>query len=226
MNKNTEYDTVRAETLKIQDCITEYMKMFFAASAATVGVILFFFRDESKPFPTSDVGGYALLLLSLMVISFTSIIFHKFNTHNRYTGYARALSYEYVSPDSYTDEEYDTLIKYLSVSLWEICLSIIYGKQMGIGAIDSSWPEQKKRVALALQTIRGDNAANKTIAYLRVAKTFIGGWMVLRTPISRYSTRSWTYPYPISVALFAVGAFLIIGWALIATKLSIIHLYF
>src|SRR5689334_16341309 len=94
-----EYEMVHGEIVEIRNCITEYMKMFFALGIGVIGLFAFFagkafFVAESTGSSSSqglisltpEQWGYVPLALAEVILFFASLLFHKFNTHNRGCG--------------------------------------------------------------------------------------------------------------------------------------------
>lgn len=143
-----EYQEVRNEIVRVQDCITEYMKGFFAVGAAVFGLLWYLSRsyhdqlsivgaldqkrmtEIANPLLDFDFIQHICIVASFVILAFSHILFHKLNTHNRYAGYARALSYEsFVSLNLGTNLSQRTHRNNYTnhIHLWEICLHQLYG---------------------------------------------------------------------------------------------------
>ena len=98
-----EYEMVHQEIVEVRNCITEYMKMFYALGIGVIGIFAFFAGRASLVAEsgsqqiganatislTPEQWGYVPLALAEIVLFFASLLFHKFNTHNRGCGYMR-----------------------------------------------------------------------------------------------------------------------------------------
>jgi hypothetical protein len=85
-----EYKLVREEMTRLKDCLTNYVGFALGGSGAAIMGITSF-RDL-----WSEIIGmpFVALILSLLVSMVLLIIFYKFNSHNRFAGYCKLLSYE------------------------------------------------------------------------------------------------------------------------------------
>ena len=98
----TEYEMLHKEIVEVRTCITDYMQMFFGVGIGVIGLFAYLGALEFDPSSNSTKSislaqsdwGYIPLALGYVVLSFTTILFHKFNTHNRGCGYMRAMEQE------------------------------------------------------------------------------------------------------------------------------------
>jgi hypothetical protein len=196
-----EYELMRGEIIAIQSCITEYMKMFYGAAAAFIGAYgLFLGHDKQNPLQGFDA--YVPLFLAYIVLSFATVIFHKFNTHNRYAGYARALTQEVWGNEKLNE------IK--SVHLWESVVGFIYAGQKDFIAINLS--EAMPAISRRLKRVKHNCDYPSRDWRATSRKIALGMGMMLRATIFRAKTLSWTYAFQVAFAPFATTIILLGIW--------------
>jgi hypothetical protein len=196
-----EYGKIREEIRTIQDCITEYVKRFFEVGVLVTGAIWYLQKnipDANKANP--DAYAYVYLLLSYIILAFAGILFHKFNTHNRYAGYARTLAREMWPADM--------LAGVKEIHIWEsvlepLDLTTYFNDDLPDGAIRDAYA---KTVSIRKSIDVSPHA------WTRFLRSCAGIWMIIRSPLRRVKTNSWTYPYNIGFVLFFPSVFLLIIW--------------
>jgi hypothetical protein len=194
-----EYEKIRLEIRDVQNCITEYVKRFFEVGVIVIGAVWYLQRDipdAAKGSP--DAYAYVCLLLSYVVLAFTCILFHKFNTHNRYAGYARAIAREVwpQKPPDGVDQ----------VHLWESVLEPI-----DLNELTDIIPDNIKLEYGEVMHIQ-KGLAEATICQ-HLWRSLCGLWMIIRAPRRRVETKSWTYPFNVAFALFFPSVFLVLVWS-------------
>jgi hypothetical protein len=201
-----EYEMVHCEVVEVRTCITSYISMFFAVGIGAIGVIAYLislgvFKDTSQ---ISGVGWkYLPLALAYIVLAFTSILFHKFNTHNRGCGYLRALEQE-----RHGEGPHDKDV----VFLWQSVLAAPYqaGAGFGWGRIDRS--EQFAALTEKLRSLDAEFAHPFKHIFRTTSRCLNGLGMICRATIFRSRTRSWTFPFQIAFGSLAVTALLFLAW--------------
>lgn len=97
LNK-AEYEKVNAQIGSISDWITRYTGYFIIGSGA---VFLSITRIDFNKASTEGVayfyGGIAFYLICLVTMAMLYLIFYKFESHNRMSGYAKCITQEYIS---------------------------------------------------------------------------------------------------------------------------------
>ena len=109
-----EYEYIRTETEFIRNCITSYMGFVIGGSgAAMFGLAaLRVFGPENR-----IAMSYVSFAVSLLVALVLSILFYKFNSHNRYVGYSRVLADE-----TYKQEFHEKYNHEAAHVAWELCM--------------------------------------------------------------------------------------------------------
>jgi hypothetical protein len=214
----SEYKMVREEIVRVQDCITEYMKMYFGAGVFVIGAVWYLARNHvdtdhhSSPFLPEWAGGYVFAALSYIILAFATIVFHKFNTHNRYAGYARLLQYEELSP----------LVQrncvHTEIYLWEAILAYVYNENEA-DIPDDVMDEYKERLAKQKKLFETYKSVFKFPGTLS-KRILLGFWMMFRSTILKRPTKSWTYPYQIAFGLAITSSFTLFIWAHFMTAVS------
>jgi len=232
-NNLQEYAQIREEMRHIEDCITDYMKTFYATGAAAAVIVWYLTRSivERREILIGIPGanqntvddlilkpqtvGYVTLLLSIILLSFSHIVFHKLNTRNRYTGYLRALSYERWNKPPNANP---------TIILWEICLHFLYNDLAK--TIIADFPDNSTRNVATQFYEEIDHRFDTRLVrwYVNIGRfvfrSVLGIWMTVRTAVRRYDTKSWTFPYVILFGLLGSGGMLIAMWFLIIRDLD------
>jgi hypothetical protein len=221
-----EYLQTKESISNTQDCITEYMKVFYGLGAVVVSICLVLSRTdiiwraaEGHIYPEL---GFVPIMLSFTILSFGSIMFHKFITHNRYSGYAQAISFE--QEHTRTADGVDLSVP-SNLYLWELCLNEVYNNRIMPSVTDASPPMEKsiKQYLLACQeaSSRSRNSNFLGNTYLFILRSTLGAIMIIRAPFLKAPTTSWTYPYFIAFGIFVAA----IGLALADVIMILVALH-
>ncbi len=192
-----EYEQVRAEIVSVQGCITTYMQMFYGAAAASVGIFGLAVGRDLSAVP-SIFAAYIPLFLAYVVLFFTTVVFHKFNSHNRYAGYARALTQECWAGEDRSKDE---------MHLWESVVASIYKSQNTFE--DLNFPADKEKVDSLIASVKNNCSEPPWRAK---KKAWAGIVMMSRATIHRAKTYSWTFPFQVAFAPFASTIILLGIW--------------
>jgi hypothetical protein len=254
-----EYNAIRDEVRATHVCITDYVNKFFAAVATGIagayylsGAVAPAHRgDHNAPLPDAPsplVLAYICLIISYGFLAFAGVLFHKFNTHNRYAGYARTLAREnwdgvpYFTPmeevhiwesvleplDPLWMSELDGLAKpSISTSIWKNAVKKVLTPSKNATCHRHSVPPRipRKIPSEILDSYERTRRISKGFgSYLRpqiAIFTVIGFFMVIRIPWRKVRTSSWTYPYNIAFAVIMPPLFLIGTWSYLAYSVTV-----
>jgi hypothetical protein len=225
----TEYEMIHKEVVEVRTCITDYIKMFFGVGIAVVGLFSYIaFRPmalEGKlgtiTLPDAASGllnqhdwGFAIISLAYITLTFASILFHKFNTHNRGAGYLRALEQErHQFSGLFRDYPVD------EIRLWQSGLATPFQKKSyHWGCINSEHNFRQLEMLVAKLDSKYAHPFSNPIL---TTKRCTGGlMMILRSTIYRAKTRSWTYPFQVAFGPLMVTILLFLTWLSIALSLD------
>jgi hypothetical protein len=126
LENTKEYEYTRSETELIRTCITTYMGYALGGS----GAALFGLAGLRVIGNDNRIGvGFVAFAVSVLVSTVLTILFYKFNSHNRYAGYSLVLADEmYEAPPDAADESKDAKgSKQHDAShvAWELCMERI-----------------------------------------------------------------------------------------------------
>lgn len=194
-----EYELVREETEFIRDCITTYMGYAISGSgAALFGLAALRVFGTENRIITSYVSFTIALLLSMVL----GVLIYKFNSHNRYVGYARVI----------TDERYDFSSKapptYDGAHVaWEICMDRLrminnYPARFNIlaRAVSIHW-QAPNDAAGALDWMLKSYIGGPGAPQIDEERTIRGFRQLGLAILGRSRTNSWAFP-PHVVAIF------------------------
>jgi hypothetical protein len=219
-----EYEMVHKEIVEVRTCITEYMKMFFTLGVGVIGLFGYLaatsIKDGSHAIAlTADQWAYIPLALAEIILFFASLLFHKFNTHNRGCGYMRALELERHRGSPSTK----SFVK--EIRLWQSALAVPFQQtDFHWGRIDSmeNFTKLKEYCESADECahpfFHGEYRVLRPI--LTLLRCIYGLWMIFRATIFRPQIRSWTFPFHIAFGPFVMTLFLLLTWALITNHLD------
>jgi hypothetical protein len=204
-----EYSQTRIEIIRTQDCITDYLKAFFAFGGSIATIALIISRlGIAVPSMANFIYpsfGFIIIGFAFIVVSFGSIMFHKFITHNRYTGYAQAISFEEKHGDDIARLPADCFF-------WEFCLFIIHNEPIVVS--ENASPNERAiyeyighcdaACKFIKPNIYGIADPSEIVKFLR--RSIIGAYMAFRAPINKVQTQSWTYPYFVAFGTFVILA--------------------
>jgi len=227
-----EYKTVLKEVEEIRSCITDYMKMFFTIGVGVVAVFAFFIESRSASgLANSGVLAYVPLMLAYITLTFASILFHKFNTHNRGCGYLRALEVEvHAAKNGQTaTTSLATTAKPLPASparaasrgeelrLWQSVLAAPFQERQG--AFDWGHVQSEADFHVLEAIVKELDKRQRPFWYFPWTIIYCarGFWMIARATVFRSQTRSWTFPFQVAFGPFVTSLFLVIAWLLIVT---------
>jgi|GEM_PF-5542684 len=251
-----EYKAVTDKLVNIQNCITEYTKMFLTAGTIFLGVVSLPAKGLiGGDMPTkgasgggdrtilsaldwlaiSPDNGWSLIALLYIILGFIMVIFHKFNSHNRMAGYLRAMEMEIVVGDSKrhaapgvvlgpVDKQYGAR-SITDIRLYELSLSYEISTrfrrdflQSAIATDMPSVARMRLEHACCVYHMRHRSDARIWISdIVHVITGFIataacGLYMIIRAPIKKYPSKSWTYPYHVVFSYFATSAIVSAIW--------------
>jgi hypothetical protein len=228
-----EYEMVHAEIVDVRDCITEYMKTFFALAVGVIGVFVFFSGKQSAAVltvsPASNAAstvslvpdltwltpahrGFILLALCEVILFFVSLLFHKFNTHNRGCGYMRALEMERHGVDLSNATPDQKVPRGQETRLWQSALAVPFQDEEDFrwGRVETKDHFDKLRHYCGDAEQKCRHPFSKPFRSLR--RSADGLWMIFRATIYRSHTRSWTFPFQVAFGPFIVTLFLALTW--------------
>lgn len=198
-----EYEFTRRETELVRDCITTYMGFVVGGSgAAMFGLAaLRVFGADNKV-----VVSHVAFATSIIVALVLALLFYKFNSHNRYAAYSRALA----------DEAYQPLPERKGVHeskhvAWELCIERIrtadrfpelFREQVRALAYYKAMDAQKvQAINWVLANYVGHPGKNPPPVDVNKVRGGVAHlWLALR---GRTNTTSWAFP-PSVVAIFFV----------------------
>jgi hypothetical protein len=96
-----EYKLIRKEISELKSCITTYMGFVIGGSGAVFVALTAF-----KEIASSERLVYALEFSSIFVTLVMTILFYKFNSHNRFAGYCKLLNQEVFGGDARYFEQF------------------------------------------------------------------------------------------------------------------------
>ncbi|KAA3618540.1 MAG: hypothetical protein D8M58_21390 [Calditrichaeota bacterium] len=210
-----EYRFLRTELQNLKNCITNYMG--FVLGGSGLSFIAFQLLSNKGPLNTEYVAQISLIL-SIVISLVLSIIFYKFNSHNRYAGYCKLLNQEHINIKT-TAESLD-LIRDIDIESWEICVNRLRHsdfedkpfKNLYEGYHITDVITQDLQISVEYYSGR-NNAADKH-------RFWKGILLIFELIVGRVNTRSWQFP------LFVTGIFAILVLIyLIASLYFYSHVY-
>lgn len=208
MNKKTlpEYIHLSGKASEAADCITQWMKMFYAMCAAVFSVSFALLKLSLRTGHETDILDHASKVISCafslgmmhISVAFAIVIFHKFNTHNRIAGYLSAMTREH-----FPNEKEENDVEY---RIFESCDLALRQSRPGVremltGDTEDFFLTEKDicNIEHESKIIQHNNDSKNffSVAY----RIFYGAYMVIRAPVKKVGTRSWRYSYPISFGL-------------------------
>lgn len=211
-----EYGFVRDETEFIRDCITTYMGYAISGSgAALFGLAALKFSEGEPRIPTALIAFTLALILSLVL----AILIYKFNSHNRYVGYARIITDEVYKTTKGTPSNHDG-----AHTAWEICmerLRMIQGDANEFitlcNAATIAWSrptDAKKGIDWMVNSYIG----GRMEPLLDRHRTSRGIWQLCLALFGKTKTTSWAFPpYVVAVFFVLVAIYLVIAIYCVAT---------
>lgn len=183
-----EYQIIREEMSKLKDCITTYMGFTLGGT----GLVF-------AGFAATSIEGYppifASLLLSLVVSLVLTIIYYKFNSHNRYAGYCKILNQERF--DSKSGNVNASSIR--DFMAWEICMDQLrYSdiKKAHLLKMCRGIYHMNIKGKTLRKTIRRFSGKTPTIDK---CKFFKGLWLIIKSFFRSGKSRSWQFPLYITL---------------------------
>lgn len=214
-----EYDLLSAHINEIDRQVATYIGFALAGAGATIVSISRF--DSNKTFYI----GLSLSVISLLISFILVIIFHKFQRHNRISGYCMLLSQENFT---FRDEDEEKNVK--NIFLWD--LSLNYFRNFRKDVFDADQPSKideiisqyeinidkelfyKIRKFLRANLSNKDNLFSNNFGFFASVKGFM---IILNGVIGGYPvSNSWSFPpYGATVLMITSSLFLILGTVLI-----------
>ncbi len=124
-----EFEQLKKEEQRNKDCIAEYITIYYQVVGVAMGLLVatvgyFIVQNNADLFNLVHLSvyqflGFGLFAVCFVLQTFTSIILHKTDTHNKIAGYLRILTREkWVLPKKADKERKDTIPK--DMFLWEV----------------------------------------------------------------------------------------------------------
>jgi hypothetical protein len=206
-----EYETVQAEIFELRECITSYMKMFFQVGIGVIGLFSYLATQHAASNDDASLNQqlwpYVPLALAEIIIYFSTILFHKFNTHNRSCGYLRALELEKHRRAPTISAQPD------DIRLWESVLAVPFQPDTHY-----QWGRIKDHthvdaLSKKLKTIDSSFIHPSRHVVRNLRSSLSGLWLICRSSIYRAQTNSWTFPSQVAFGPLIVTILLVIAWA-------------
>lgn len=188
-----EYELVREEMLQLKSCITNYIGFVLGGSGLVLaGSTTLFMISKENAFL-----GIAFLLLTILISMVLSVLFYKFNSHNRFAGYCLLLNQEkYIgSKNGKKDQQFFA---------WEICVGRIRQRKSDDFERWNISKGGRLRTPLPTETI----IKRKPLPIRIIA----GFWLMCLTVFGKKKSTSWHYPLVVVMLFFFIEViFTVIG---------------
>lgn len=215
LNSNIEeYKILRQEMASIKECITNYIGFTIGSAGASVVFMSIIVKGSPE---NPHIIIYSCLALSMLVSCVCSILFYKFNSHNRFAGYCKLLSHELAEESSNKEVVGGGLRKSLALFSWEIVLERLrysdYNREIladfvkipGKFKLRNFPDEDRKLLVRIIEIFSGESSWKHIRGWLCLMNAFIG----------KIKTRSWGFP-PIPSVLLAFLSFSFLFAAIIS----------
>lgn len=202
-----EYEFIRKEMKELKTCITTYTGFVLGGSiVALLGSSLILKEGKSN-----IIINIYFFIASIIVSIVLKILFYKFNSHNRHSGYCKLLNQEDISYSGTATQLFS----------WEICLAKLREFDEKYNKKDSD-PQPnsitfKQQLEENIELVKDNELCtdyDKKIKqiYTRESglyRALYGFKLVLETYINIAKVRSWAFPLYITAAFLTINIFLI-----------------
>jgi len=210
LSNYVEYRHIREELRNLKNCITNYIG--FVMGGSGIAFIGFQYIKDDKSL--HEIIGFVSLILAIILSLVLSIIFYKFNSHNRYAGYCKLLDQEQIeieieNGDILTEQSANNILS------WEICVNRLRSSDFEEEPFANLYADYN------LDDVITDEGKAKIKSFSGKHKSaddgkFCGGIRILYEAfLGKLNTKSWQFP------LFVVIVFLIL--AVIYLSLSVYY---
>lgn len=192
----SEYAFIRKELAALRNCITTYMGFVIGGSSITlISTIML-----SKEIINNSNAALVFFISSLMVSLVLIILFYKFNSHNRHSGYCKLLN----------QEKYKSKRKRNQFLSWEVCMDVLREMED-----DKALRNQKIDFIINKRIMEGIGDKIRSVyenqcLIKRISK---GAQYIIKTISWMSGSKSWNFP------LYVVAVFLTIEVLLVSAGL-------